>query len=662
MFFRILLCLLLFATTALAQLWRRPPEPRKAPAALAAVSPDGLTVAIARSNGGAAKRFGRVELWNSRTGELQRTITGFDGPVWSMTFSRDGRSVMTVSTEYREAKIQSSVKNRNEKVAAELKWWDTQTGEFLKKLSLGKEGITAVEVAWSPSGDVLAFVEHYFDMRLVQIPDNAAFGQPIIRPRYEAFEDLDLKLLDAATGQRKVKVEDASQSLSGHLIALFGRLEQPQFSQDGKLLAAISGEEVNVWSVDTGKKLLTIKKLVGAPSAIAFSPDSRMVAVASIKGSMPGGESEITLTELSTGKIVNKLKGKNDSIACLQFAGQGRALLIGSLQYEPEGAMGTVKMWDLHERLGRFNVHEGEAVSSLTLIPDQWAVVLQSGSDVELRDSRTWQVRYSFEPTETDESESMRRSRFLLSAKRAKAVAFSNDGTTVSAEIPGEGIRRWDPRTGGLKEQVPRDHSQALIASSSNGEFVAELREQGITVTHLGNGNSKLLPLRVTGPTAVVVLSADGRSLANADETGRIEVWDVNTAQVRKRINAGQKVSALAIDALGQLLASAQADYSISLWDLKTGALQGQLKKHENVVNALAFSPDARTLASGGDDRTVVLWDLASGKSKRTLKGHDLTVTSLAFSPDGLTLASGSGNAAVVLWNVTTGKLDRILR
>src|SRR4029078_7207532 len=96
-----------------------------------------------------------------------------------------------------------------------------------------------------------------------------------------------------------------------------------------------------------------------------------------------------------------------------------------------------------------------EAGSSLRLIPYQGAVVLQSGSDVELRDAKTWDVKYTFEPTEAGDSDAMRRSRFLLTANRALAVSFSADGNTVSAEIPGEGIRVWDVRTGELNNRFP---------------------------------------------------------------------------------------------------------------------------------------------------------------------------------------------------------------
>ena len=213
----------------------------------------------------------------------------------------------------------------------------------------------------------------------------------------------------------------------------------------------------------------------------------------------------------------------------------------------------------------------------------------------------------------------------MLSADRALAVSFSPDGTTVSAEITGEGIKVWDARTGELKNRMPHQEAADDVSTVAMG--------------------------------GAVIAEADPQ-----DEAGRIEIRDANSKAPLRTIDAGQKVTAIAIDASGRLLAAARADYSIGLWDVKTGALQGELKKHQDVINALVFSPDGHTLASGSDDRTAILWEIPSGKAKRTLKGHDVTVTSLAFSPDGATLATGSGNAAVVLWNVTTGKLDRVLR
>ena len=637
----------------------------RAPSLTVAVSPDGLLVAIARNSGGAAKRFGRVDLCDTRTGELLRTITGFDGPVWSMTFSKDGRSLITVSTEYHDAKIQTSVREHNEKVFAELKWWDVQTGEFKQRISLAQEGITSVEATWSPGGGLFALVERYLKYEVAQITLPFTINERLARVGYDSVENVSLKLLDAQTAEPTVRVQDVSKTFYGRVAWLFGRLQRPVFSPDGNTLAAIMGEDVLVWNVKTGRKIRTIKKLNGWPTAIAFSPDNARVAIATVKGDMPGGESEISIWDVSSGKSVNNLKSRNDAITCLQFVVRGQALLMGSLRYEPNVSMGTVQLWDLRDnRVKRADIIEGKAVLSMTLIRDQTAVVVQSESEVEIRDARTWRVLHTFERSEDDKAEEMRRSRFVLTAKQAGAVAFSRDGLTVSAEFPGEGIRRWDSRTGGVTSRIPREQSSdgAVLAFSAGGDFVLETTADGVRLRDLRNGTTKQIPLETDESISAFALSADNRVLITADEAGLVHFWHVETGASERTFQTGQQSTAIAIDASGRWLAIARADRSIVLWDLKTGAVRSALRKHKDVINALAFSPDGAKLASGSDDRTVILWEVATGKATRTLKGHDLTVTSLAFSPDGATLASGSGNASVVLWNVLTGKLDRILR
>lgn len=374
-------------------------------------------------------------------------------------------------------------------------------------------------------------------------------------------------------------------------------------------------------------------------------------------------ESDITLRDVSTGKEVNRLKGRNDSVSSLRFISDGKGLLIGTLQYGASSSMGTVKVWDLRaNRLGQYNVAEGQAVSSVVHLADQRVVILQFGNDVEIRDVKTWKVLHAFEPTADDDREKTRHSRFVLSANRAEAVGFSSDGKTVSAALPGEGIRSWDRRTGGVRNRIPRGPADDVIATASNGDFIAEATAEEVRLVNLATGVHTVVPLRMANRVSAIGLSRDGRSLVTADDVGDIRIWDVSSGQLKQTLETDQEITALAIDPSGEWLAAARADHSIGVWNVTTAKLQVELKKHEDAVNALAFSPDGRTLASGGDDRTAILWDVATARAKRTLKGHELTVTSLAFSPDGLVLASASGNASVVLWNVATGKLDRILR
>ena len=628
-----------------------------APQVTTAVSPNGHAIAIARSSGGLEKRNGRVELWDSTGGALQRVITGFDGPIWSMSFSKDGRSLITVSTEFRKPTTQPSDGINQDPQTAELKWWDVHSGEFLRKVALGSEGIKSVEASWSPAGDVLALVERYPRGQWVPV-----VGQQTVSSDWINGVQLKLRLFDAHSLEARTSIEGGQQTVRGETTFL-ARMAHPVFSANGELLAAVRGTDVKLWKVDSGKNFRTIREFNGDPTAIAFSSDSQLVAVAAVKGPMPGGKSEIKVLEVSTGRLLNTLKLLNDSVACLRFAPEGRTLLMGTVQYEPQRAIGTVKIWDVvNNQLSRFDVHEGKTVSSMTVIPNNRVIVLQSGSDVEVRDLEKWSVIHSFDPPADDEIESMRRSPFLFSANHAVAVAFWSDGTTVSSVLPRE-IRIWDSRTGGVKNRLSREPVPAdLVATSSNGEVIAEATLGQVRVIEVRTGANKILALHIRGRISALALSADGRSLVTANEHGSIQFWEISTGQLTKSFDTGPVITAIAVDTSFQVLAAATADRSIGLWSVQTGALKIELKKHRAIVRALAFSPDGRMLASGDDDRNLILWEVGSGKATLTFEKSDSTVTSMAFSPNGQLLASGAGNESVFLWNVKTGRLERILR
>ena len=629
---------------------------RRARDVTTAVSPNGLTLAIARSSGGFEKRIGRVELWDLTSGELQRVITGFDGPIWSMSFSKDGKSLITVSTEFRKPKTQPSDKINEDPRTTEFKWWDVHSGEFLRKVSLGSEGINSVEASWSPTGDLLAVVERYPRGGWVTVVGQR-MGSDWING-----EELKLGLFDTQSLEARTKIEGGKQTFIAETVFL-ARMAHPVFSSNGETLAAVRGTDVILWKVDSGKKFRTIKEFNGDATAIAFSSDGQLVAVAAVKGRMPEGRSEIRVVEVSTGRLVNTLKLSNDSVASLRFAPQARSLLIGTLQYEPERTIGTVKIWNVVENhFFRFDVYEGKTVSSMTVIPNNRAIVLQSDSHVELRDLKTWRVMHSFYPSAEEESESRRRSLFVLSANRAEAVAFLSDGITVSSMLPRE-IRTWDSRTGSVKNRLPRDSKTAdVIATSSNGELIAEATPTQVRLTEVRTGANKILALDIDDRISTIALSADGRSLVTADEDGSIQFWEISTGQLTKSFETRQEITAVAVDTSGHVLAAATRDRSIGLWSVATGALKMELKKHRDVVSALAFSPDGRTLASGDEDRNLILWDLGSGKATSSFEKPDSTLTSMAFSPNGQLLASGAGNESVFLWNVRTRKLERVLR
>ena len=669
-------------------------------------SPDARTLAIARGAAEPSQRFGRIELWDTETGKLRHVIKGFDGPVQSISFSPDGQTLVSASLEFRSTKIQEKMRSRDGMAFGELKWWDGQTGELKNKVTMPGEGNTNLRVTYSPDGKDLAVTESFVTWSF--LTSGPGFQQPTlgagpsfpVAVRPMVFYTGDMKLLDAQTGELKLKV---SADQSGPVI----------YSPDGALLAVLLNGQVKLWNAQTGKEERKLKGFKGRPNAIAFSPDGRLLAVASTNFGHESsgnfikiiGKSEVKLFDVRTWKEARRVSDVG-AVNTLAFNPNGRVLLIGGVWQEGEKNIPGVKLLDLQTgNAANFPTGEDftEAVDSLTVSRVGGLLAFRTGPvTVKMLDAQTWTLKQTLDANSVGTSIERPTSRFLVSVKRVLAVAFYRDGNTLAAETDQGEIKLWDPRTGEVKKQLNDNQDDpSLVAVSADGKSFAEISAGKVLLWHAASDAKQPIPL-TDGPSVNTVavsadgktvaigrgrdvlllttgaserilngqhgsvnnlaFSDDGRTLAGVAEDGTIGIWDVANARLDKTITDRGAITALRFAPDGQVLATAAEDHSITLWNLQTGLAQAKLQKHNGPVNALAFSPDGQLLASGGDDRTVIIWDVSSAKSKRTLKGHDQTVTSLAFSPDGRLVASGSGNASVVLWEVRTGKLNRVLK
>jgi WD40 repeat protein len=672
-------------------------------------SPDGRTLAIARGSNAPVHRFGRIELWDCETLKLRHIIKGFDGPIASISFSPDGHTLISSSGEFRSSKLQQKARSRDGSTLAELKWWDTRTGELKQKLSMPDERSYSIRAIQSPDGKQLALAKSSLELRpILYFPP---FGSPGLNPMESpvlrmylsplSMFKVEMKLVDAESGKLRFKLDMDNAGAAS-------------FAPDGGLLAVANGKHVRLWNPQTGKEVGKLKDLRGTANAVAFSPDGRTLAVASIRYQRVNakdvikiiGISEVKLFDISTGKV-NLTLSDLGAVNSLVFSREGRILVAGGVLPPNNSDAAGLSLIDLETGKARIlpiGADYKEAVDSLVLSQDGGLLAFRSGSaTVRLLDTRSGTLKQTWDADSVGDAAERPASRFLLSVKRVVAVAFLPDGTTVSGESDEGEIKFWDRRTGEVKRRLNAEQDDALlVAASMDGKSFAEVSQGKVLLWHANSDAKRIVPL--PGPQAVSALalsadgallavghvggvtlfsssgevarelggqeglvnrlafSHDGRALAGADEDGTIRVWNVASGRIERTLLAPGEITALVFAPNGESLATAAADNSISLWNLKTGLPQAKFQKHEAAINALAFSPNGQLLASGSDDRTIVLWEVVTGKSKRTFKGHDQTVAALAFSQDGQLLASGSGNASVVLWEVETGKLSRVLR
>jgi WD40 repeat protein len=675
-----------------------------------AFSPDGKTVAIARGSRELVQRFGRIELWDVDSLKLRVLIKGFDGPVRSISFSADGSTLLSGSSEFRSVKLQQKARSREGDVSAELKWWDTRTGELKRKITMPGDHNYSVRAIQSPDGKQLVLTE------ISQEPSPSRFSLPVSGPR-TAIPNLDLLTMQVLSrGAPLVKVEmKVVDAESGELKFKLdmGQPGASRMSPDGSLLAVANGKEIKLWNLQTGKEVRKLKGFKGNANAVAFSPDGRTLAVTNTRLQREYAEdvvkiigiSEVDVFEVSTGKALLKLKDVG-AVNAVAFSPDGRILIAGGMLPENNGTGPGLSFFNLETGKRSYFATGGDyhdAVASLAISRDGDLLALRSGpGSVKLLDTRRGIVKETWDETSVgDVIERRRASRFLLSVTRVLAVAFSADGNTVSGESDRGEIKLWDTRTGETKQHLSiEQENPSLVAASADGKSFAEVTDGELFLWNANSEEKRAVALPGQPAVSALALSVDGellavgsarslsllsltgevvknlqgqegsisrlafsddqRTLAGADASGTVKIWDIASGRIENRLSVTE-VTTMAFAPNAQTLAIATKDNSISIWNVRTGVLQAKFHKQESIINALAFSANGQWLASGSDDRTIVLWEAATGKSKRTLKGHEQTVSALAFSRDGHLLASGGGNGSVVLWEVETGKLQRIL-
>lgn len=688
-------------------------------------SPDGKILAISRGTGDYGQRYGQIDLWDVETGKLKRIIKGFDGPVWSVSFSADGQTLISGSSEFRYTTLQGDL--RKGKFFTEIKWWDVVTGDLKFKQTNPTDEQRTLVTTTSADGKLLANAEYYTEISsyipsILDASSSDATIRPSNYPNYSTRTSrVDLNLLNAQTGAVSLELKGILKSNLSTFRGIPNLFTGPAglsggvvFSPSGNLIAVGMSEEVKIWDTRTGANILKLKKFKGKVRALTFSPDEKILGIASVNTDSKRSNdtltyiftSELNFYDVSTGKLIKQLK-YNGNVSYLSFLRLSRGLLIGVTEYEENQTFNLVKNLSLETGKITEVVNKQRNARSFILSPNEQTIAFMNGrSRVSVWDLRTQRTKFNFDEIRDEESNQNTASRYVLDVKRVLAVGFSADGKTLAAGTEEKEIKLWDPRTGALKQKLTGSESGvSAIALSADGRHLISSDEEAVRLWNIqtgmpegvfenelgsaggpislspdgktivsGNENSllvwnaqtktlqKTLDSLTPSPIISIIFSSNGQNLITANENGLIQVWDLKTDKVIKSWEISNKLTTINLSPNGQILASATNDGLIGIWDVQTGSLIKNLDKHDGAVNSLAFSPDGRWMASGGDDRKIFVWDTTNWKSEHTMKGLDLTVTSLAFSPDGEFLASGSGNMSVVLWNVETGKLERILK
>jgi RNA polymerase sigma factor (sigma-70 family) len=303
-------------------------------------SPDGKTLAVVTKVEKTIfgiqyyRKGSAIRLWDVETGKVRQTLAqDFEGGLafGSVVFSRDGKTIAATTSE-------EVVQPTMRMIRAVIKLWDAETLALKQKLETDGQ-LTGVTL--SPDGSLAAGADPSKKKILLWNIGTGKLERTLdaekTRPWSLAFSPDGKTLIvggqnEDHTGQ--VQVWDARTWKLKHVLKQDKYVNTVAVSPDGKLIAVASGGEMNqIWNIEKGDLVASLKGNRHGQRTVAFSADSKTVAAG-------GPDDKIRLWNVQTGELNEILSGHSAEVYSIAFSPDGKTLAS-------TGQDQTVRLWNM---------------------------------------------------------------------------------------------------------------------------------------------------------------------------------------------------------------------------------------------------------------------------------------------------------------------------
>lgn len=505
-----------------------------------AFSSDGLRIAIgAGSLFSLSETTGVVQVFNREGKLISDVVKQSTGPISSVAFSPDGTKLAAIT--YRPY-----VYNHK---PSYLTVWSGSRWRRAQTLINGIEA--AYSIAYSPDGKLLASANSDGTITLVDA-DSLQFKQKITSQNDSlwsvAFSPNGKLLADAGrNGVIQVwnaEVMEKVDEFKGHS----DEVHSLSFSPDGSRLASASWDHtVKIWSVDESDPRSDMHKpFRGRVNAVAISPDSQLIAIASGIIGQFGKLSILRSNDLSD--YLPALVA-DTSMNTLAFSPDGKKLVAA----DGAGTLHLVNLTDGKEQ--SFSGGQQKMIVATAFSTN--GIIATGGEDktVSLWNASTGRLIGQL-PQQKD---------------WIGALAFSSDGEKLAVGL------------GSFQNfmQAGSSVSNAVTIWSVAAKAMIESPDE----------------LDSSGPVSSLAFASNRNMLAAGSFDGTVSVWRLSRNHLNTLTRNKDWVSAVSFSGDGKRLAFATRSQGIKMWDTSSNQELGSIAVER--PTSLAFSKDASMLVAG---------------------------------------------------------------
>ncbi len=330
---------------------------------------------------------------------------------------------------------------------------DPQQDDFYDGVKVHPEKILPKDVliydiAFSPDGNHLAVAGDFgillYDTRIVDKPIKVAGNtgsvvQIAFSPDGKVIASVNanfpgtIRLLDSNTGEL-LRTINARTRKEDKEILIFGVSCSPDSNtiisrHNGHRFYGPVDNTIRMWDIDTGKLLRTLSGHSQHINAMAYCPESKIIATGS-------DDHTLRLWDADKGKLLHILSGHTDSVRSVAFSPDGRVILSGSGDR-------TLRLWDVNTGylLHSLTNETSHTPDSVAFSPDGRTIASYNGFEIVLWDVQTGQI--------------LRKIRERYSVTNGWKIVFSPDGRTIAS---------WGYQEVNLWNVNPGRHLRTLIS------------------------------------------------------------------------------------------------------------------------------------------------------------------------------------------------------